>query len=149
MTRHDYDLARPTPDERRVLIADDSLLARQLMRRALEVSGVPHTLIDVATDGRTAVEQIITRAAGGQGYALVLLDLHMPELTGDGVLREIRDEPRAAMTPVVIVSGDDSPGRRAELAKLGIAGRIDKPFRPEEIRRVARRIGVCGVERAA
>ena len=140
---HDYPIAEAAPDGRRVLIADDSLLARQLMRRALELSGVAHDLIDVAADGRSAAEQIVARAASGRAYGLVLLDLHMPELTGDDVLRAIRDEPRAAVTPVVVVSGDDSPGRRRELAGLGIAGRIDKPFRPEEIRRIARRAGVC------
>jgi CheY-like chemotaxis protein len=50
---------------------------------------------------------------------LVLLDLHLPDISGEEVLRRLRDDPRTAATPVVVVTADAT---RATLERLRAAG---------------------------
>ena len=103
---------------------------------------MPHDAIEVAGDGRLALEAIRSAQAAGEPFALVLLDLNMPEMTGDVVLRELVGSPGGAAN-VVIVTGDDLPGRRRQLRELGVAGHLVKPFKPEQVREIARRARVA------
>jgi CheY-like chemotaxis protein len=51
---------------------------------------------------------------------LVLLDLHLPDLSGEEVLGELRADPRTAEIPVVVVSADATTGQADLLDGLGI-----------------------------
>jgi two-component system chemotaxis response regulator CheY len=71
---------------KRILIVEEEFYSRWYMRRLLE----PYSPCDVVVRGEEAVEVFKLSLDSGTPYALVLIDLSLPEMTGDAVLREIR-----------------------------------------------------------
>jgi PAS domain S-box-containing protein len=63
---------------------------------------------------------------------VVLLDLNLPDIPGDEVLRLLRADPRTAEIPVVVLSADATPG---QIRKLMAAGAVDYLTKPLEVRR--------------
>jgi DNA-binding NtrC family response regulator len=111
----------------RILIADDERAARFGMARALAGYEVTE-----AADGALALEAIRSGLPD-----LVFLDLTMPGLDGQGVLRAL-----AAGSPaceVVVVTANDRIQAAVECMRLGAADYITKPFEVEQLRAVARR----------
>lgn len=102
----------------RVLICDDSSLARKQMARALPKNW--NAEVTFAFDGRNALEKL--RAGAGE---LMFLDLNMPEMDGYQVLDAILKEDLPVLT--IVVSGDIQPEARARVRKLGAIEFIKKP----------------------
>jgi signal transduction histidine kinase/ActR/RegA family two-component response regulator len=65
--------------------------------------------------------------------ALILLDLHMPDINGDEVLRQLREDPATATTPIVIVSADATAGQIERLLAEGATGYLTKPLDLQEL----------------
>jgi signal transduction histidine kinase/ActR/RegA family two-component response regulator len=65
--------------------------------------------------------------------ALILLDLHMPDINGDEVLRQLREDPATATTPVVMVSADATAGQIERLLAEGATGYLTKPLDLQEL----------------
>lgn len=65
--------------------------------------------------------------------ALILLDLHLPDLNGDAVLQQLRQDPLTENIPVVIVSADATPGQIQRLLDEGATGYLTKPFDVEAL----------------
>jgi CheY-like chemotaxis protein len=87
---------------------------------------------------------IIPAMQGGLGLelarehqpALILLDLHLPDIPGDQVLQELRHNPLTAPIPVVIVSADATAGQRQRLLTAGASAYLTKPYEVQELLRV-------------
>ncbi|ROT99229.1 response regulator [Marinobacter sp. R17] len=108
----------------RVLICDDSSMARKQMARALPDGWAGD--VRFAEHGEAALEII------REGDCDVLfLDLNMPMLDGYGVLEAIAGEDLPVMT--LVVSGDIQPEARKRVLKLGAMDFIRKPTDPEKI----------------
>lgn len=59
---------------------------------------------------------------------LILLDLHLPDIAGDDVLRRLRADPRTASIPVAVLSADANPRRVAQLLEEGARAYLTKPL---------------------
>ncbi len=59
---------------------------------------------------------------------LILLDLHLPDVPGDEVLRRLRQDPQTRNIPVVIISADASPGQIKRLLDTGARAYLTKPI---------------------
>lgn len=97
------DEVRPTrlaADPWTILVADDSITTRSLLRNALEASGFR---VRVAADGDEAL-----RLALAEPIDLVVSDVRMPRLDGFGLCARLRADPRTAKLPVVLFSSLDS-----------------------------------------
>jgi CheY-like chemotaxis protein len=93
-------------------------LVEQVMTRRPGVS------LMVAMQGRLALELALEHLPD-----LILLDLHLPDIQGDDVLRRLKDDPRTAPIPVVMLSADATHGRLERLvADGGAADYLTKPF---------------------
>lgn len=118
-----------------VLVVDDNRIMRDMVARAVDMSGLPIAGVRKAGDGRAALEAM--RAAWTD---LVLLDLNMPVMDGETFLRELRADLALRDALVVVVSTESSGARIERLRGLG-AGFVHKPFTPEaliaEVRRLA------------
>jgi adenylate cyclase len=92
----------------RVLVVEDNLTDREMMRRLLVGEGWEVT---IAVNGREALDRF------DQDHTnLILLDLMMPEMDGFEFLAEIRKNPKFASTPVIVVTAADlSPADRRRL----------------------------------
>lgn len=65
--------------------------------------------------------------------ALVLLDLHLPDMGGEQVLQRLRDDPVTASIPVAIVSADATPGQVQRLLSAGASAYLTKPIEVREL----------------
>jgi len=120
------------PERPRILIVDDEQGVRDLLMRAL--SGGEYD-VDVAPDGRTAVEQF--RAVE---YDLLITDLKMPGMDGLTVIREARRI--YPELPVIIITGYSTEASAIEAINLGVQGYLTKPFRvPRVLAAAAKALG--------
>jgi CheY-like chemotaxis protein len=104
--------------QRKVLIADDTRMAREMAADLLRGAGY---VVLTATDGESTL-----RAVRDEHPDLVILDLLMPRKTGFDVLREIKKEDRLKNTPVLVMSGVYKENIVDFLHHLGAVGFIDK-----------------------
>jgi CheY-like chemotaxis protein len=84
-----------------------------------------------AVDGEEAVRLAIEHRPD-----LVLLDLHLPDISGDEVLRRLRADPRTAAIPVVVVSADATPASVERLQQAGADAYLTKPLDVDDFLRV-------------
>ena len=107
----------------KILIVDDSGLARRLTRQFVEELG--HT-VEEATDGAQALERYVLNR-----HDVVLLDMVMHGMYGLEVLTKLRElNPNLA---VVVVTADIQKSTREEIKAAGAAGIINKPLKREEL----------------
>ncbi|MGR5259370.1 response regulator [Vibrio astriarenae] len=103
----------------RVLICDDSALARKQMARSLPAS--LNADITFAVHGLDALEKLAE-----QPFDMMFLDLTMPELDGFGTLAAIKE--KAIDISIVVVSGDIQPKAKQRVEELGAKAFIQKPI---------------------
>ena len=96
---------------KRLLIADDSVTTRSLVKSILESSGYSVT---AAVDGAEA-----WRLLQEQGADLVVSDVEMPNLDGFGLAETIRQSKRFHDLPVILVTALDSPEHKARGIEAG------------------------------
>ena len=60
-------------------------------------------------------------------YDLILLDLHLPDLSGIQVLNRLKSDARTASIPVVVLTADALPGTEAQVREAGAVGCLSKP----------------------
>ena len=71
---------------------------------------------------------------------LVLTDLHMPNLDGVGLIRAVRQDATHRLTPVVMITTESQEARKQEGRSAGATGWIVKPFTPDQLLAVVRRV---------
>lgn len=109
----------------RFLVVDDTADMRDVMTLMIERAG--HT-VDEAADGVEA-----TVALSSQRYDVMLLDLSMPRMDGEDVVRWLRAHPDRAQGLRVVVVTAWAADRRGVLQELGIARVLAKPFRLQQM----------------
>ncbi len=124
-----------------VLVVDDSAVMRQMVVRTLKLSGLPLGSIHEAGNGEEGLFVLQE-----QWIDLLLLDINMPVMNGEEMLRRIRATPETEALAVIVVSTEGSETRLAALHELG-AAIVRKPFAPETLRDTILRVtGVTDVE---
>ena len=103
----------------RVLVVEDEIRLAQNVAAAFRDG--PGYAVDVCHDGEEAL--LLCEAAS---YDLVLLDLMIPKLRGQEVVRKLRD--RNETTPVLILTAVTGPQSTIELLNLGADDYMTKPF---------------------
>ena len=136
-----YDF-EPLPDlpveEGKILVVDDDPNAAAFMRRLIEREGFPRVVI--AGDGRRALDMMFDHPPD-----VVVLDVHLPQLDGYAVLREIvrGDKRTGRPTGVLAVSGDASAATAQSMLWAGADDFLPRPFESAEfalrVRRLANR----------
>lgn len=104
----------------RVLIVDDSLTVRMDLGEAFELAGFLHTLCSTLAEARQALS--------ADSFALLVLDVLLPD--GDGVefLREIRERPATAAIPVMLLSSEADVHDRVRGLNTGADDYVGKPY---------------------
>jgi signal transduction histidine kinase/CheY-like chemotaxis protein len=105
----------------RVLYIEDNVANIELIERVL--GRRPGFELTATLQGSLGIE-----FAREQQPDLVLLDLHLPDVHGHGVLAQLKDDPKTAEIPVIVLTADISPGSEQQLRDLGAASLVPKPI---------------------
>jgi PAS domain S-box-containing protein len=109
-----------------VLYIEDNLSNLQLVERIL--SRRPGVRLISAMRPELGLD-----LAGEHHPDLVLLDLHLPDMPGEEVLRRLRSNPKTAQIPVVILSADARPSLITQLVDQGARAFMTKPLDVSEL----------------
>jgi two-component system, chemotaxis family, chemotaxis protein CheY len=111
-----------------VLVVDDSAIMRQMMIKTLSLCGIPIGEVHQAGNGQAGLEIL-----ENHWLDLVLVDLTMPVMDGEEMIRRLRENPEIADVAVIVVSTEGSETRIEKLQKMSL-GFVHKPFNPEVLR---------------
>ena len=119
----------------RLLVIEDEPKLASFVTRALQAAGYG---VDVADDGRSGLTMALTGA-----YAVVVLDLSLPSLSGEAVLQAILEQ--RPDQQVLILSARSDVSDRVRFLELGAADYVTKPFVLSElIARIGARVRDVG-----
>ena len=105
----------------RVLVVDDSLVIRRLMKIYLGRMGIEG--IVEAPNGRKAFEKL-----GAEKFDLIISDWSMPGKTGLNFLKAVRADKKYAKIPFVMLTAEGLKGSMAAAIEAGVSKYILKPF---------------------
>lgn len=108
-----------------VLVVEDSLAQREMIKDLLEGSGLTVTVVGNGIDALKFIQ--------GHPPDLVLLDIVMPKMNGYEVCREIKSSATTQNLPVVMCSAKGEEFDRYWGMKQGADAYIAKPFQPTEL----------------
>jgi CheY-like chemotaxis protein len=109
--------------KKKILVVDDSGLARRLTRKMLEELGYQ---VKEAADGAQALEQCAL-----EQYDLVVLDLLMSGMYGQDVLLKLKE--LNPSLPVIISTADIQRSTREQVKEGGASAMINKPLDKDEL----------------
>ena len=104
-----------------ILIVDDSSTMRRIISKSLARLGFSHT--SEAPDGHAALEGLAASPVD-----LVIVDWHMPGMSGIELVRTIRSTPATGHIPVLMVTANAAPDDILLAVQAGITGYVVKPF---------------------
>src|SRR5260370_24061935 len=116
-----------------ILLAEDNPADVYLIREALHEHGVDCP-IRVVSDGRDVLRIISSEQPEeeAQDLGLIILDLNLPRHDGIEILQKLRETPRLAHVPVVVMTSSDSPRDHAMANSLGATCYLRKPSRLDQ-----------------
>lgn len=117
---------------KRILLVDDEEIERTALRTILQAE--PSWIVTEAADGESAMDVLFTQLRP----QLCLVDLRMPNVDGLEFLRRVRRDPDLRDLKVMIASASRDRSTIVELARLGIAGYLLKPYDPQRTLSVLR-----------
>jgi DNA-binding response OmpR family regulator len=129
-----------------ILLVEDSADDVELTQLALREQNISNPLI-VARDGQEAVDWLLgdgaeSSRATSQIPALILLDLKLPKINGIDVLKQIRQDERTKLFPVVILTSSSEERDLIRSYELGANSYICKPVDFEQFRAAVRELGL-------
>ncbi len=131
----EIELAHYDIESIRVLVVDDSLMARKHIIRVLNNMGI--TLITEAKDGK---EGIATFSQSEEAFDLIVTDYNMPEMDGRELIEYIRTELDNAFIPILMVTSEENETRLSNIQQAGVSGICDKPFEPKTVKEMLFRV---------
>lgn len=127
----------PSPAHSTILYAEDEPDDVFFMIRACKHAGI-ESLIQTVSDGHEVMRYLLGEGKYGDRNRypiprLILLDLHMPDLSGFDVLQWIRKTPAVASLPVLVLTSSSSEQDIQQASALGANGYLVKPGTPGEL----------------
>ena len=115
-----------------ILTVDDSRSVRQMVGYTLREEG-----FDVleAADGREALELLESRQVD-----LILTDLNMPVMDGIAMIRGARSLSSCRFIPIIMLTTESEVAKKQEGKAAGATGWIVKPFQPEQLIGVVKKL---------
>ena len=107
------------------MTVDDAATIRKMV--AFTLKGAGHDVLE-AQDGAIALGVLQTRRVD-----LVITDVHMPNMNGLELTRQLRALPSFGRTPIILLTTESDPGKKAEGRAAGATGWIVKPFSQEQL----------------
>ncbi len=117
---------------KKILAVDDSKTMREMVSFTLKSAG--YEVVE-AEDGQAA----LTALNGGKVDA-VITDLNMPNMNGFELIRALRANPAYKFTPILMLTTEGDDSKKQEGKTAGATGWIVKPFNPEKLVEVVKKV---------
>jgi two-component system, chemotaxis family, chemotaxis protein CheY len=114
-----------------IMVVDDSASIRQVVGFTLKNEG--YEVVE-APDGKAALDKL------KGAINMVITDLNMPNLDGIGLVRAIRSNPSYKFIPIIMLTTESQESRKQEGKQAGATGWIVKPFKPEQLVAVIKKV---------
>jgi len=108
---------------KRILLAEDEPVNREITQMLLKDVGLT---VDIAENGQEAVEK-----ARSGNYAIILMDMQMPEMDGLEATRQIRQPPSHQATPILAMTANAFAEDKKQCFAAGMDDFLAKPAKPE------------------
>ena len=115
-----------------ILTVDDTATMRQMISFTLHSVG--HEVLQ-ASDGQEALA-----LAQGRKLDLVIADVNMPNMDGITLVRSLRALPEYKFIPILLLTTESADAKRQEGKGAGATGWIVKPFNPEQLLNVVKKV---------
>lgn len=115
-----------------IMTVDDSASVRQMVCFTLRDAG--YEVIE-AVDGKDALGKV-----DAQALNMVITDLNMPNLDGISLIRALRALPSCKFIPIVMLTTESQVEKKQEGKAAGATGWIVKPFKPEQLIAVVKKV---------
>ncbi|AGW14944.1 response regulator [Megalodesulfovibrio gigas] len=115
-----------------ILVVDDAVSMRSLMAMTLRGAGYE---VQEASDGKDALGKL-----SGAKFDLILTDLNMPNMDGISLIKEVKTRPNCKFLPVVMLTTESQESKKEEGRQAGAKAWIVKPFKPETLLGVVKKI---------
>ncbi|SCY34434.1 response regulator [Desulfoluna spongiiphila] len=115
-----------------ILTVDDSASVRQMVGFTLKNAG--YEVVE-AVDGRDGVAKL---SAGG--INMIITDLNMPGMDGIELIRKARAMAQYKFIPIILLTTESQDDKKKEGKKAGATGWIIKPFKPEQLLGVVKKV---------
>ena len=115
------------------MTVDDSASVRQMVGFTLKAAG--YEVLE-AKDGRDALAKL----SGGSPLNMVITDLNMPNLDGIGLIRTLRQNSTYKFIPIILLTTESQTEKKMEGKAAGATGWIVKPFKPEQLLAVVKKV---------
>ena len=112
----------------RVLLVEDNETNQQIAVELLEAAGIA---VDVAANGREAIERLEAAAAGH--HDLVFMDLQMPVMDGYEAARVLRSRERFVALPIIAMTAHAMREERDRCLAIGMNDHVAKPIRVDDL----------------
>ncbi len=123
----------------RILVVDDASFIRDMVKKQLR-ERIPGVEVFEAVDGNRALA-----AMKSQSMDLILSDWEMPNMSGEELLRVVRERPEGGDIPFVMVTSRGDRNHVVAAVEAGASDYLVKPFTPEELlRKVAKQLARIG-----
>jgi two-component system chemotaxis response regulator CheY len=115
-----------------IISVDDSSTMRKMVSFTLKSAG--YDVIEAA-DGAEALTMLKARPVD-----LVISDINMPKLNGIELTRQLRSQPGYGRVPIILLTTESDPGKKAEGRAAGATGWIVKPFSQDQLLAVVAKV---------
>jgi two-component system, chemotaxis family, chemotaxis protein CheY len=115
-----------------IMTADDSASVRQMVSFTLKGAG--YEVVE-AIDGKDGLVKL-----GKQKVDMLITDLNMPNLDGIGLIKGARSLPACKFIPIIMLTTESQDLKKQEGKTAGATGWIVKPFKPEQLLAVVKKV---------
>jgi two-component system chemotaxis response regulator CheY len=115
-----------------IITVDDSASVRQMVSFTLKGAG--YDILE-AGDGKDALAKL-----AGKKVDMVITDLNMPNMNGIELIKSLRANPSFKFVPIVLLTTESQATKKQEGKAAGATGWIVKPFKPEQLLSVVKKV---------
>jgi CheY-like chemotaxis protein len=121
----------------KVLVVDDNRTNRRILEAML---GRWEMRPSSAQGGEEALAKLSEAQEAGEPFALILMDMHMPQMDGFDLIERIRQRPGASTATIMMLTSAGHRGDAARCQELQVAAYLLKPIRQSELREAIARV---------
>jgi two-component system chemotaxis response regulator CheY len=115
-----------------IMTADDSSSVRQMVSFTLNQAG--YDVVE-AVDGQDALSKLDSSPVN-----MLITDLNMPNMDGIELIRQLRARSRYKFMPIIMLTTESQASRKQEGKSAGATGWIVKPFKPDQLLGVVKKV---------